>query len=191
MWQRHEQIPVGDDAPSPEQPFRLAARGVVVAKQHQKLRTYAGAKNPRSHYMMPPAEVIIPNEHEVPAGFCYERKLSASIARTGFRNWHMRLISTYIVTDHGIENGVERHTYSFDWNAQRTTLAHHRLRILPAVERDLGDYVDQFHIDDQMVDEWYMRMQFDQVTAGDVELLTQEVSKYTGEVLYDSGSNAA
>lgn len=170
----HEALPVSDDAPSPEQLFLLASRGVLLAKQTDKFRPMPGSIAERSHSMMPASRVIVPELMTAPLGHRFEQRMSARIARPAPRRWSMRLLSSFIVTDMGSLSGAERHTYSFEWNDRETTLAHHRLDIVPADERDMYDEIDRFSADDTVGDEFYWRTQLAQVTRGDVELLTAE-----------------
>lgn len=178
-------LPLGEDSPSPEQLAKLVARSVMLAKQEKKFHDMPDSVSARSHSMMSAARVIIPDIFEAPFGYRYEHRTSARVSRPGPRKWSMRLLSTFMVTDMGSQRGVERHTYRFAWNTQEATLAQHELRIIPTVEyEDICDEIEHFHADDTIADEFYWRTQLREVTRGDVDLLTRELT-----TLYEQGNH--
>lgn len=178
MRSLNESLPIGENGPAPAQLFFLASRGVLLAKRYDKFRTMPRSVVSRSHSMLPRSRTIMPDLLEAPFGYQYEHRMSARIARTHFRTWSMRLLSTYMVTEMGSQRGAERHSYKFEWNDRAATLAEHRLRVIPTVDRDLCDDIDNFAARDDIADEWYWRTQLSQMTAGDVELLTRELQAF-------------
>lgn len=170
------------DAPTPEQLFRLAGKSAVLAKEQERMKAKRAAAEEygsRTHFMMPKAEVIIPDILEAPLGFRFEEKYAGRIARTDHRAWSLRLVHVYAVTEMGSQRGVERHTYSFNWNHAETTLARHTLVIPPEPELDWYDQINRFTLDSNIPDEWSWRMQLEEVTAGDVEILTSDIERFT------------
>lgn len=173
----HEEVPIHDDAPSPEQLFDLAKRSVVLAKEHRRFRTYDRAKNPRSHFMMPRRNIVTPDLFEAPFGFRYEKLLSARISKAE-RNWSMHLIMSHFVVEMGDERGAERHTYSFRWNQRSTTMARHLLRIMPAADLEIADHIDAFAALDELSGDWSWRTQMEQVSAGEIDHLMKDIKEF-------------
>ena len=179
MRLQHESLPAaGFELPEPDQLFTLASRGVLLAKQHSKFRKNPRTPHARSHFIIPPEEAIIPTLNEAPIGTHYERRITARVARTDFRYWSMRLCSTYFVLNDGICSGGERHTYSFEWNRERSTIARHSLVVVPTPDLELADLVEGFSADSMLATEWDWRTQLEQVSSGDVDLLVREVESY-------------
>ncbi len=188
MRYSQESAPIAADEPSPEQLSLLVSRLVVLAKQNQAYRRHPQAQNPRSHFVVPRSQIIVPSVWEAPFGFRYEHKLSARVSKNDFRSWSMRLHFGYDVTDMGSQRGCERHRYSFEWDDRLVRLARHAMWVAPSTEKDLGDYVDSFSVPDDMADEFGWRRELEQVTAGDVTLLTRDVNDFGRGI---AGSNLA
>jgi len=188
MRQMHERSPIHSNAPVPEQLHRLAGRCALLGRQHERFRRLPNTPQ-RSHFMTAPSAIIVPGLHEAPEGFSYEHRLAARVERTDFRTWSMRLLSTHIVIDRGVGRASDRHTYSFEWNGERATLAEHRIDVVPSLaEPELVDLVDRgVSVPGDAAILWGAEAELRQMTVGDVELLIRDVEHYQSGAQYGNG----
>lgn len=185
----HEVVSPGDNAPTPEQLFSLASRGVVRAKEQGRLRGWRTREHVR--FMMPSARFTIPAEEEVTRATCLEDRFAGRIARNDYNSWSMRLYLTHHISgaDAAVDTTTVRRAYSFEWDRRRTTLAQQRMRIIPSPSYELEDLIDDFSIGDYAVTGLDVLTELEQVTAGDTELLIREVGAFASG--YYVGSVAA
>lgn len=99
------------------------------------------------------------------------------------------MFSSYWVLDNGIGRPSDRHTYSFEWNTERATMAEHRVDVVPSGE-DLAliDIIDRgIGVSDDDAMFWGVETQLRQMTAGDVALLTRDVERYSSGLQQGNG----
>src|SRR5262249_28186049 len=137
----HEALPLGDDAPTRRDLFHLASRGIILAKQHGKLKSALWVHSPHTHFIAPPERVITPDVWEAPFGLRYYDRFFARVARSGHRSWKLHIRTSFDVADMGDNRGGDRHEYSFAWNHQRATMSEHRIRAIP--QPDDRDVIDE------------------------------------------------
>lgn len=180
MRQSSERL-VSEDPPVPTQLFSLAAQGIMVARRHDMLRV-----RPKGRKMVLPTQVTIPLDAGLPEGRRFEESWACMVRRADFRTWSMRLISRYHIVQESTGIGTEVQEFKFEWDKERTSLASRQIRVAPAPERDLGDYVDAFSVGQDMADEWYWREQMELLTKGDVDDLISDLETQDGRVQFSS-----
>jgi hypothetical protein len=188
MRQLHERLPVHENAPSPKRLRDLAGQCVLLGKQYDRFRQVPNTPE-RSHFVTVPPAIVVPDVHEAPEGFSYEQRHAARVARVGERMWSLRLLSTYVVMDHGIGLGSERRTCSFEWNDEQATLAERRIDVVPQADPlALVDEIDRgVQVPDDVASVWGFEASLREVTADDVSLLIDELAHYQSGIQYGNG----
>lgn len=118
------------EAPSVDQMLELQKIGVVSAKEQAKLKKSSRADN--AHLFLAKQ---IDGYDSTPFGedFYWSHRFTGRVARTGFRQWSMRIAEAFWVQDEvadergevGINkpNDGQRTTYKFEWSNERVLLA--------------------------------------------------------------------
>lgn len=184
----HERI-IHDDAPSPDQLFKLASVGMGAVARRKRLKPSPYSKDDnRAYYFI--SEFGTYNgvrSSEKPLEI--RHRLAGRMGRKTLERyvpiWSLKYFDTYWVQQNDESWQAERTRYRFEWDRKQTLLAERQIRFMRpsemAVERDLADEIEAFSFPEGEDVMWHTRGQLEMVTRCDLDFLIGDVQTY-----YDS-----
>ncbi len=163
--------------PVPEQLFRLASVVICLAGQQGKIIQSKRANN---------AHIFLPNEIEtdiIREQECarINQKIIGRIARTGYRQWSMRLAEPYWVSADQKDDDGYRVTYAFEWNQKEAVTA--RKHMKTKVCDDIEDYesvlMPVLDVDMLQPDFLHAQLQCELVSYGDCDQLISKAQEFS------------
>lgn len=204
-YQKRERILPGEMAPTPDQLRDLAHIGVSSAARRSSLKRLASratkassseAKERKSPPVFFAAETGLELDEEGDSELL--RKLTARVGvrrhtETGKKTWtlkwsdiqHQRTVQGRIVG--------ERTTYVFEWSKTRVELARRSLQAfnhekmlrevdgVDAMDRLMNE-ISQFHVDDDVAQQWQLELNMEEVTRADCDWLIDDARQYFSQV---------
>jgi len=194
MSAEHERI-IHDNAPSPEQLFRLASIGMgEVARRKRLKRSPYSRDDNRSYFFI--SEFGTYNgirESEKPLEIRHQ--MAGRMGRKTLERfntiWSLKYFDTFWVQQDDETWQAERTRYRFEWDRKRTLLAERHIRFLRpsemAVDRDLADEIEAFSFADDEDIIWHTRGEIETVTDRDCDLLVEDVRSYYAHLAQAEG----
>ncbi len=132
------------NAPNVEQMLELAKIGVVTAKEQEKLKESSRANNAHL-FLAKQIEGYAISEIDDEADYYWSHRFTGRVARTGYRQWSMRIAEAFWVQDESLaEEGTPsknindgyRASYVFEWgqDAVNTAFKHVHARALTVAD---------------------------------------------------------
>lgn len=189
MIERNHEVLVPENAPAPEQLFRLAAIGVKTAANRQRLRSMQ--RTPKAHFFID--EVYFLNEsnaNEDPSEIRHRmagrigRKAINSVA---LREWSLKFFDTFWVQQPNGHWSAGRTRYRFEWDRARTTLSERSITILESTGATHSSTIAELLESGLQLEEtelWNVRSDIAAVTAEDCDQLIADASEYYKRLIY-------
>ncbi len=189
MIERNHEVIVPENAPAPEQLFRLAAIGVRTAASRQRLRSMR--RTPKAHFFID--EVHFLNEssfNDDPSEIRHRmagrigRKAVNSVA---LREWSLKFFDTFWVQQPNGEWSAGRTRYRFEWNRSQTKLSERQIAVLESSGAGTSESIEDLianraQIND--IDLWQVRSDIASVNAEDCEQLIVDATEYYERLIY-------
>lgn len=173
--------------PRPQQLARLAARSILFAQRHDRLKVSANQpeKFQKQYVMSPTLMIERPDLTDMaPFGSLHHYSTTALIRYMDKGSWRMKYVNGLQVEELGSNRPGLRDVYSFAWNEDEVTEASRQITITPKppVPELIDTDMSWSSVSDDTVDMWQVADDFQSVTAGDVDMLISDLGARISQV---------
>lgn len=192
----NHEIYVGDNPPTTDQLFHLASQVMDPAralKNNRKMK-----KHPRTHFNVTESHYYADNmDGEFKDNLTeIRRRLAIRIGRrtvssVPLREWTMKFYDTYWYKRPNQDWLGIRNRYRFEWVRNVVTLAEHQTAYVPTDDQvpDMSTALDHMRFTNDSASIMGAEIEMSHVSAGDCELLIEDLSRYYQEQLALRTSN--
>lgn len=200
----HERISPGDNAPTPSQLRKLALIGGLSAVRRARLRRLRENNDDRQRRITiggtnPPVFYTAKTQTDLSnfVGQAVPRQMSgrfsARIDEAGEKTWNLKFVDIQHETSDSGHGAGERTVYNFEWTRASVKLARRTLeafgdgrsrgRVEGNDEMDrLMNEIDQFHLEDDIAQQWSLELDMAEVTKADCQNLIDEAGSFFDQI---------